>query len=478
MKKIGLIGLAFLVVLVLVACDIPLTQGPNENTPTIDDQYHISTFERFFDDSKEKSLTIHISKNQWNLLDQYMIDYYERYGNYRDDRYVLSSVVYRDDAGAITVPEVAFRTRGNLSRVRIQDDEGVLNLSHFKLKFNRVIESNALESIDESIDKRLVFGVEEIDLKYNRNLDETMISEKYAHDLMRDFGVYAQHTTLVKLYINIDGEETFYGLYTAFEPIDEQFIKRRFELDHAKGNLYKSLWQHYGPATLSDNYDPNAIGIRNVSENYRPAYDLKTNKRTNQTTDLQTFIANINQLNGLAFQTYIEDHFDVDRFLRLMAVGALLGNPDDYRAMGNNYYLYHDPVEEKFHMIPYDYDHGLGQGWNGFGDQGLGDYSLGLDLITWFQLTDVFTGHDHTHVLSEKILAFPEYVITYQNYLLELIDDTEGLFRIERFLALYTQQKTIYDDDLPSDLQSLKFGLRNIEWYYQEKTNQVITQLG
>ncbi|MFU8793207.1 MAG: CotH kinase family protein [Acholeplasmataceae bacterium] len=477
MKKISLFGLLCLMVLVLFACDIPLTQGPIDVTPTIDEQYHISSFERFFDDSKEKSLTIHVTRSQWDLLDTYMIDYYERFGSYRDDRYVLSSVTYSDQEGEIELPDVAFRTRGNLSRVRIQDDEGGLYLSHFKLKFNRVITTNPFEENPE-IEKRLVFGLEEIDLKYNRNLDETMISEKYAHDLMRDFGVYAQHTTLVKLYLNIDGEETFYGLYTAFEPIDEHFINRRFDNESADGNLYKSLWQQFGPATLSDNYEPNAIGIRNVQENYRPTYDLKTNKRTNQTTDLQTFIANINQLNGVAFQTYIEAHFDVDRFLRLMAVGALLGNPDDYRAMGNNYYLYHDPVEMKFHMIPYDYDHGLGQGWNGFGDQGLGDYSLGLDLITWVQLTDAFTGSDQSHVLSEKILAFPAYVITYQNYLLELIDETDGLFRIENFIALYTQQKTLYEDDLPSDLQSLTFGLRNIEWYYQEKTTQVVTQLG
>jgi hypothetical protein len=317
----------------------------------------------------------------------------------------------------------------------------------------------------QTVVDRLVFGVEELDLKYNRNRDETFISEKYAHDLMREFGVYAQHTTLARLYVQINDVKTFYGLYTVFEPIDQYFINRRFSDTSTEGNLYKSLWQNFGPATLSTNRHALSIGIRDVQTNYRPSYDLKTNKKTNDTSDIRTFMSNINALSGSEFKTYIESHFDVDRFLRLLAVGALIGNPDDYRAMANNYYLYHDPDLEIWHMIPYDYDHGFGQGWDG-----LDDYSLTLDLIEWKNLTG------QSHPLVEKVLAIDEYKQTYINYLIELIDSENGMFHIDHFLELYTGQKNIYDASLSSAKQELRFGLRNITEYYTEKTQQVKTQ--
>jgi spore coat protein H len=132
--------------------------------------------------------------------------------------------------------------------------------------------------------------MEEIDLKYNRNEDETFITEKYAHDMFREFGVLAQHTTLLKLYVSVGGETHFYGIYTAFEPIDKHFINRRFSGDHAKGNLYKNLWQQFGPATLKNDYHHDAIGIRNVQNNYRPSYDLKTNKSEGNHQALIDFI--------------------------------------------------------------------------------------------------------------------------------------------------------------------------------------------
>ena len=41
----------------------------------------------------------------------------------------------------------------------------------------------------------------------------------------------------------------------------------------------------------------------------------------------------------------------------------LVGSWDDYWSLMNNYYLYHDPAEDKFHWIPYDYDNTFGVDW-------------------------------------------------------------------------------------------------------------------
>jgi spore coat protein H len=461
MKKIISIVFILMMTLTLVSCDIPLN-NPSQNEEINEILY---PFDRLFNDANEKSMTIIISSSNWQQLDDYMIDYDNRHGSFRDDRYVSADFLYKDQQGEVLIPFVGLRTRGNLSRVRIHDDEGNLNLSHFKISFNETLDLSPNSALYKKVVDRLLFGLEELDLKYNRNADETFISEKYAHDLMRNFGVHAQHTTLTRLYIQIDDVKTFYGLYTVFEPIDQYFISRRFDNQADKGNLYKSLWQNFGPATLSTNRHQLAIGIRDVQANYRPSYDLKTNKRTNDTSDIRAFMQNINDLSGEAFKSYIETHFDVDRFLRLIAVGALIGNPDDYRAMGNNYYLYRDPQLDQWHMIPYDYDHGFGQGWDG-----LGDYSLKLDLIQWKNLTG------RSHPLVEKILAIEDYKNTYIDYLIELIDPENGLFHIDHYITLYDQQKNIYDASLVNAKQDLRFGLRQIREYYTDKTNQVKTQ--
>jgi spore coat protein H len=463
MKKIAILIYTFISVFTLIGCDIVLNQ-PNPPVPTGIDTID-APFERFFNDAQSKSITIRVTKSEWQKLDDYMVEYHERFGNYRDDRYVIADAVYQDEEGSIEIPYIGLRTRGNLSRMRIVDEDGNPQLSHFKISFDQTFDLTPFSPEYDQIRSRRVFGMEEIDLKYNRNNDETFITEKYAHDMFRAYGVLAQQTTLVKLYMEIDGVTYFYGLYTAFEPIDRHFLRRRFDDDHAEGNLYKNLWQQFGPATLKNDFHPNAIGIRNVQTNYRPAYDLKTNKSIANHDELIDFIANINNLSGEAFRMYIQTHFDVDRFLRLLAVGALNGNPDDYRAMANNYYLYHDPVGDVWHMIPYDYDHGMGQGWDG-----LGNYSLDLDLIDWRNLTG------QSHPLVEKILEIPAYRNQYIAYILELTEPN-GIFTPNRFIHLFIQQMSLYDHELNEALQPLRFGLRNIEWYYQMKHEQVDQQL-
>lgn len=448
--------------LFLVACDASL--NPNQTT----NAFNIEPFERFFDDSKVKTITVNITEDKWLELDEAMLDYYHRFGQYRTDYMVEAAMVYHDSQGEVTIDSIGFRTRGNLSRDRIRNDNGTVNLQHFKLSFH--------ENYVEKYAKRTVFELEEIDLKFNRNWDPTYITEKFSLDLFNAFGVFAAKTTLVRLLIQIDDVTHDYGIYTAFEPIDDNFVKRRLSKEASEGNLYKVLWQMYGPANLSHPIPSGAVGIKDESRNYRPSYDLKTNKAVADHTMLRQFISEINAKTGESFISYIEQHFEVDMFLRYLAVGVLLGNPDDYRAMANNYYLYQNSETGKWMMIPYDYDHGMGQGWDGA--PVFSNWSIDADIYHWGNLNaHMLSQPNYPHVLVDKILNIPTYQIIYENYLDELIDEENPLFNVQSFLDIYQTQKELYDPYTLDSKMSLSFGLRHVEDYIQSKRASIQVQL-
>jgi len=464
MKKISYILISIFMLIILSSCDYVVI--PKDPMPL--PEAKIIEFDRLFNDENEKSITIVISQSEWDNLDSEMKAYYNQFGNYRTDFYAQANMIYSDNEGEFEISDVGFRTRGNLSRVRIQNDDDSLNLSHFKVKFDL--------DFDPSNSKRKVFEVEELDMKYNRNEDSTYLTEKFSMDLFNKIGVFAAQTTLAKFYIQIGDQTHFYGIYTIFEPIDKNFIQRRLDKLESDGNLYKSLWQQFGPANLGSNYQQNAIGIKDESINYRPAYDLKTNKKINDHSELINFIQDINLRIGYNFETYIENHFDVSMFLKYLAVGVLLGNPDDYRAMGNNYYLYHNNLKNKWMMIPYDYDHGLAQGWDG--SQVFSNWTVGADIYQWGNLNKVMLNVSHyPHPLVDKILQYEKYQLEYEGYLRELINPENNLFSFQSFNAQYETQKALFNDDVDDAMMSLKFGLRNIEWYFGAKIIDIQNQL-
>ncbi|MDY0023939.1 MAG: CotH kinase family protein, partial [Candidatus Izemoplasmatales bacterium] len=432
---------------------------------------NIENFNRLFNDDIEKSIIIKITEEEWNKYDQEMLDYQSLFNDLRTDYYAKADFVYEDEEGQVSIGNVGFRTRGNFSRVRIQNDDGSLNMSNFKISFHETF-----DQIDLATNKsRTVFEVEELDMKWNRNYDDTYLTEKFSLDLMREFGVHAANATLAKVYLEISGERHFYGVYTIFEPIDELFIEKRFTGESNDGDLYKSLWQQFGPASLRTGYHPNAIGIKDESINYRPTYDIKTNKDSYDRSALESFIYNVSDTYGNDFYNYIKDHFDVDRFLRYLAVGVLLGNPDDYRAMANNYYLYHDPLVDKWTIIPYDYDHGMGQGWDGA--PVFENWTIDADIYEWGNLNAFQEGKDYSNPLSKKILEIPEYQIIYEGYLAELINPDNNYFNFNHFNEMFENQKNLYQSSLSEAMMSLDFGLRNIHWYFEEKTASVSSQL-
>ena len=204
-----------------------------------------------------------------------------------------------------------------------------------------------------------------------------------------------------------------------------------------------------------------------------PAYDLKTNKDISDHSAFLDFVDQINFLNNQELELYLNQYFDVEMFLRLLAVNVFIGNPDDYRAMGNNYYMYQNSENLRWMMIPYDFDHGLGQGW--WESNVYPNYSIGVDIYDWFDLNDALSGIDYKHPLVDRILENDTYKALYEQILNEILNDV--YFTTNYFISRHNMVKEAFEGTFDDAIHNQSFGLRNVESYINDKRNDVINQL-
>lgn len=454
--------LSLFLVLFLAGCNKAiLPQNPAAEVDTY--------YDRLFTRVSYKTFTIEISDKEFNKLDDLMIAYHRQFNHYKTDDVVIGHLTYADDLGEVQVEKIAFRGRGNTSRVRLKNNDGSLTESNYKVFFDKPLYMAENSLLYKDISKREVFGVTELNFKYNRNNDTSYVSERYSYELFESFGVMAPKATTAEVYLKIGSKKTFMGIYNVSESIDKAFLDKRIK--DKDGDLYKVLYQQFGPATLESPYPNQSIGLKNEADNYFPSFDLKSNKKTSDHQALKTFIDMINALDGQYFEAYINANFEVDAFLKYLAINVLLGNPDDYRAMGNNYYLYQNSQTLKWHFIPYDYDHGLGQGWDG--KPVFENYTIGADIYSWGNLNASMMNKPVAHPLSDKILAVKAFQIKYEMYLMDLI---EHYFTLESYQNLTSSVMALYKEVSTTGVNKTAFKLRGAT-YFEAKRNDIVAQL-
>ena len=432
-------------------------------------------YNRLFSLENKHQFKIVMTQDEWDGLSEDMIQYNNQYHSLKTGAYRKADVYYSDDFGEQFIGEVAIRTKGNTTRVIPEDNSG-LHRFHFKLKFNNTfdLEKDSTEYYER--DNRKFAELQELNFKWNFSADNTCIREVFSYNLLNEVGVDTSNAALTTVVFEVDGQAYDYGVYSIIEPIDTNFLTKRFGQKSDSGDLYKCLWQHYGPATLEPITDSNKIGIKNWETNYRPTYDLKTNKSENDNKDLLDFIEKLNTLEGEDIYEYLEENFDVDSFLKYQAMGVLLGMPDDYWAMGNNYFLYFNN-HGKITFIPYDYDNCLGAGWDG--DPGWTyDGIANADIYEWKNLNSAFLNQTVNHPLVEKIMSVQKYRDKYKKYLETFIDPSNNYFTYDRFNDLFDEMYSIYKDDIDNVMnEGGEMTLNNELWYFETKINSVKTQL-
>jgi hypothetical protein len=263
----------------------------------------------------------------------------------RDPMYV--PVTIRADDKSWT--HVGMRYKGNSSLARFRRS-GSSKLP-FRLDFDR------FEKEFPDTRKQKFHGFRSLTFASNAN-DESQLRELLASELLRDRGVNAARAALYRVYVDTGSGEQYWGLYTAVEdPADEAFLDSQF--GNHDGNLYKpegATWAQFSP----------------------DAFGKKNHKAKEDFSDVQAAVAALNapRTNAAAWRKTLEARFDVDAFLRWLAVNTLMNNWDAYGRMAHNYYVYADPARGgRLVWIPWDHNEAFSLG-GGMGGWGRGESDL------------------------------------------------------------------------------------------------------
>jgi putative membrane-bound dehydrogenase-like protein len=238
-------------------------------------------------------------------------------------------------------------------------------------------------------------------------LDPTKAREVLAYTLFRAAGVPAPRTALAEVTLTVPGryDKAYLGLYTLVEPVDRAFASNRFHTE--KGLLAKPQGLR-GIDFLGDDW-----------EKYKGPYQPQFEPTPEARKRLIDFARLVQRDDDGRFKMEIAAYLDVDRFLRFMAVQALIANADGFFTLGYNYYLYLDPTSNRFVFIP--------------GDQELA-FANFLMMGTADQLMDMSLAHPYggENRLADRLMAITEVRDAYRKILAEI---SSTVFRKDRLLA-------------------------------------------
>jgi spore coat protein CotH len=465
------------------------SSGQTTTTSTTNSTGVDATYDALFDNTNFKRFTIRFSLANFNKLIEDMENYFDAFGSYRDNTIQEVDILYEDGRGAsIELYEVGFRTKGNIfSRVLpiVRNQQGQVvgyQQVSFQLEFNETFRYPEASTQYKELKNRKMFDLEQLNFKFIRTFDTTAITELIALDFYREIGLVASNSSLAIIYFDLEGTIIPYGLFSVIEAIDDEFVKRYFGKDEfgSLGDLYKCVWQNFGPADLKNNLNPDEIGVSDYMAGYRMTYQLRTNKNKSDHSIFKTFLQKLNAKTVPNYASVLSQIIDMDSWLKALAMGFLIGNPDDYRSDANNYYLYFYPLSDGLYQavyIPFDNDQALGVGWNPFGN-------YGIDLNVWnYQPAQQAIGSSSDLPLAYNVLQIASYRTQYEDYLLAYTDPQTGVFTYQRFYDEYVIARDLYEYELQLmnhlGLKTFSLTARNLpaQQYFAQKIQNVRTQI-
>jgi hypothetical protein len=244
---------------------------------------------------------------------------------------------------------------------------------------------------------------------YNR----TYLRDRLAMSIVRDLGLPAPCVNHARLVVN--GQ--FYGLFTHVEKVDREFLERNFH--DPDGNLYKK------------------------------GLELKTNEdELPDTSRADAFWATTDVAE-------LEKLGDLDEWVRVWAVEALLPDADGYWSGGWNFYFYDDP-ERGFVYVPWDID------------LGFDNLPADTDPLTWHKQSDKFNGRPHV----EAVLADPKWRKRFVEHLAwarrRAYEPSVLQARLDTWAA-QLEQEARADVLAPWSFEEHRRGVRRLRQYVEER---------
>jgi hypothetical protein len=172
--------------------------------------------------------------------------------------------------------------------------------------------------------------------------DVSLVRDKVAADLFRAAGVPAAYGAFAAVYLDVGDGPVYTGLYTVIEDPSDAMLGVR--LGAAGANLYKpegpgADWTYFDAAGFEKEANPES-GFQDVEAAIAALHADRTD--------------------AAAWRAGLEAAFDVQGFLRALAVNQTMVDWDGYGCIAHNYYLYGQPEHGgRLAWIPWDLNEAL-----------------------------------------------------------------------------------------------------------------------
>ena len=302
--------------------------------------------------------------------------------------------------------KVGFRLKGNSSL------SSTWRAGIYKLPFR--LKMDEYEDTYPEIKNQRLYGFKELSMSPAFS-DNSLIREKVVADIFRMGGVAAARTAFYKVYINFGDGAKYCGVYTMVEVIDDTMVKDQF--GEKKGNIYK-------PESTFQSF-------------VQTQFEKKNNETTPDYSDVQAFVTALNSTdrtsNAAQWRANLEKTFNVDNYLKYLAINNTIVNWDAYGAMAHNYYLYNSPTN-KITWIPWDHNMSMTGTAGAGGAGGMSRSAVSLAM------TEVGAGWP----LIRYVAADPVYYAKYKQYVRSFTDNVFTTAKMNELFEKYTTLITPY----------------------------------
>lgn len=276
------------------------------------------------------------------------------------------------------------------------------------------------------------YGFKELSMSSNYN-DLSLMREKSACDVFRNFGVPAVRTAFYEIYIDKGtGTYQYFGVYTMCEVVFDSFLTDYFGSE--TGNCYK----------------PDGDGAKFSSADFTlDDFEKKTNE-TSGKSDVQAMYdalhASTRTSNPTAWKAGLEATFDVDGFLKYLAVNNTIQNWDTYGLMTHNYYLYNDPAMGKLRWIVWDNNEAFQAG---SGNRSALPFAMNTTTTDW--------------PLINYLINNSDYETTYKAYVKSFASSS---FATSRMSSIYNSQQSLLANSASNEESGYTFLTNGVSSFY------------
>lgn len=288
---------------------------------------------------------------------------------------------------------VGVRFKGN-STLRRAWNSGSLEMP-FKLDFDE------FEDEYPAIDDQRFHGFKQLSLS-NPGADESYVRTAMAYSIMQNSGLMAPQTAWYELFVDYGEGPTRFGLYTFVEVIDDSVIETALGNDN--GNIYEG--DGHGTSLAVGTFDQ-------IPDSFQ--------KENNDEADYSDMEALYNALHAdtrlsdsAQWRSDLEAVFDVEAFLRWLAVNSVMVNWDTYGQAPHNFYLYHDPKTDQLTWIGWDYNEALQPGRRGNATLSLAETTDAWPLIRYLLDQPAYNEQYRAYVAEAVASAFDADAIAAQ----------------------------------------------------------------